>query len=75
MKCGQFIAGLLHECKSNVERVAERAVGSDYDQLHHFISVSPWDAFGVMEEVARKVYATFRTFAIENPNFGFYAKI
>jgi len=32
----------------------ERLPDSDYQQLHHFISHSPWDAFGVMGEVARK---------------------
>jgi SRSO17 transposase len=57
-KCGQFISGLLHECKSNIERIAERVFGSDYDQLQHFISVSPWDSFKVMNSVAEKVHAT-----------------
>ena len=32
----------------------ERLPDSDYQQLHHFISHSPWDAFGVMGEVAGK---------------------
>jgi SRSO17 transposase len=32
----------------------ERLPDSDYQQLHHFISHSPWDAFGVMGEVAHK---------------------
>jgi SRSO17 transposase len=59
-KCGQFISGLLHECKSNIERMAERVVGSDYDQLQHFISVSPWDSFKVMNSVAQKVDITLR---------------
>jgi SRSO17 transposase len=31
---------------------------SDYQQLHHFISHSPWDAFGVIGEVARKTQAS-----------------
>ena len=57
-KCGQFISGLLHECKSNIERITERVFGSDYDQLQHFISVSPWDSFEVMNSVAEKVHAT-----------------
>jgi len=32
----------------------ERLPDSDYQQLHHFISHSAWDAIGVMGEVARK---------------------
>jgi SRSO17 transposase len=57
-KCGQFISGLLHECKSNIERITERVLGSDYDQLQHFISVSPWDSFAVMNSLAEKVHTT-----------------
>jgi SRSO17 transposase len=34
-----------------VERIPE----SDYDQLQHFISDSPWDALAVMDSVAEKV--------------------
>jgi SRSO17 transposase len=34
-----------------VERIPE----SDYEQLQHFISDSPWDSFGVMDAVAEKV--------------------
>lgn len=58
VKCGQFISGLLHECKSNIERMVERIPESDYDQLHHFISESPWDSLAVMDSVAEKVQAT-----------------
>lgn len=57
-KCGQFLSGLLHECKSNIERMVERVVGSDYEQLQHFISDSPWDGLAVMEAVAEKVQET-----------------
>ena len=57
-KCEQFISGLMHECKSNIERIAERVFGSNYDQLQHFISVSPWDSFEVMNSVAEKVHVT-----------------
>lgn len=57
-KCGQFLSGLLHDCKSNIERMAERIPDSDYDQLHHFISESPWDSFAVMDSVAEKVQET-----------------
>lgn len=58
-KCIQFLAGLLHTCKSNIERMTEKVLGSNYDQLHHFISESPWDARAVMDLVATKVQSTF----------------
>jgi SRSO17 transposase len=57
-KCGQFLSGLLHDCKSNIERMAERIPESDYDQLHHFVSESPWDSFAVMDLVSEKMYDT-----------------
>ena len=57
-KCEQFVTGLLYECKSNIERMAERIPQSDYYQLQHFISHSPWDAFAVMESMSQKLHAT-----------------
>jgi SRSO17 transposase len=54
-QCGQYLSGLLHECKSNIERMVERIPESDYEQLQHFISDSPWDSLGVMDLVAEKV--------------------
>ena len=66
VKCGQFISGLLHECKSNIERMVERVPESDYDQLHHFISESPWDSFAVMDSVGEKVHLTLKS----KPNIG-----
>lgn len=38
--------------------MAERIPDSNYDQLHHFISESPWDSFAVMGSVAQKVQET-----------------
>ena len=58
IKCGQFLSGLLHECKSNIERMTERIPNSDYDQLQHFISQSPWDALAVMDSVSEKMQET-----------------
>jgi SRSO17 transposase len=40
-----------------VERVPE----SNYQQLHHFISVSEWDAKGVMQEVARQTNSSLES--------------
>lgn len=57
-KCGQYLAGLFHDCKRNIERMVERVPQSDYQQLQHFISESPWDGFAVMDKVAEKVAET-----------------
>jgi len=57
-QCGQFLSGLLHECKSNIERMVERIPESDDEQLQHFISDSPWDGLAVMAAVAEKVNDT-----------------
>ena len=38
--------------------MTERVFGSNYDQLHHFISQSPWDGMAVMDTVAQKVHAS-----------------
>lgn len=56
--CSQFLSGLLHDCKSNIERMVERVPDSDYDQLQHFISNSPWDSFAVMNCVSEKIHDT-----------------
>ena len=49
----EYLQGLFHECKSNVERMVERIPESNYQQLQHFISESEWDARAVIKEVAR----------------------
>ena len=56
--CQQYIKGLFHACRSNVERMNEHLPDSSYDALHHFISESTWDGQLVMDEVARRVQAT-----------------
>lgn len=56
--CQQYIMGLFHACRSNVERLSERLPDSSYDALHHFISESIWGGLAVMGEVARQVQAT-----------------
>ena len=56
--CQQYIKGLFHACRSNVERMNGRLPDSTYDALHHFISESSWDGLAVMDEVARRVQAT-----------------
>ncbi len=56
--CQQYVKGLFHACRSNVERMNERLPDSSYDALHHFISESTWDGQAIMDEVARRVQAT-----------------
>jgi hypothetical protein len=54
--------------------MAERIPKSDYDQLHHFISESPWDSSAVMDLVSEKVYDTLSTpntsVSSEKPSIG-----
>ena len=41
----QYLEGLFQGQKRNIEHiVVERVVDSDYYQIQHFISESPWDA-------------------------------
>ena len=50
--CGfEYVQGLFHECKSNIERMQERIPESNYQQLQHFISESGWSAGEVIKEV------------------------
>ena len=60
-KCEQFLTGLLHDCKSNIERMTERVPKSDYDQLQHFISHSPWDAMAVMNKMSEQLHSDLST--------------
>ncbi|MCY7345345.1 MAG: IS701 family transposase [Pyrinomonadaceae bacterium] len=57
----EYLQGLFHECKSNVERMVERIPDSNYQQLQHFISESEWDEKAVMKEVARKTNQSLAT--------------
>ena len=51
--------GLFHEGKHNIERMNERIEASEYQQLHHFISVSPWNHVPVLEAVGRDISKLF----------------
>ena len=63
--CQQYVKGLFHGCRSNVERMNERLPASSYDALPRFISESTWDGQRVMDEVARRVPATLAEVAGE----------
>ena len=44
-------------------------MNSNYEQLQHFISVSPWDSFAVEGEVAQKVYGSLSS-SSDDKNIG-----
>ena len=48
----QYLKGLFQGQKRNIERMVERVVDSDYYQIQHFISESPWDARAGFDRVA-----------------------
>ena len=58
-KAEQYITGLFHEGKHNIERMNERIAKSNYQQLHHFISVSPWDHEPVIGAVRKDISILF----------------
>ena len=49
-----------------MERIVECVAESDYDQIQHFISNSPWDSFAVMDSVSEKVQETLCTTGTES---------
>ena len=61
-KAEQYICGLFQAKRSNIERMSEVVVDSDYYQIQHFISESPWDARGIMNEVAHQSSELFSEF-------------
>lgn len=54
-----YLRGLFHEGKSNIERMDERVKGSNYHQLHHFISESPWLHQPVLQAVSKDMSNMF----------------
>ena len=58
-KMHQYLEGLFHEGKHNIERMNERIESSSYHQLHHFISVSPWDHEVVLGSVSKDLSLLF----------------
>lgn len=58
-KAQQYLEGLFHEGKHNIERMNERIEKSNYQQLHHFISVSPWEHEPVIEAVSSDISNLF----------------
>jgi len=58
-KARQYLEGLFHEGKHNIERMNERISDSYYQQLHHFISVSPWDHKQVIASLSKDISRLF----------------
>ncbi len=57
-KSCEYLKGLFSYGKSNIERMAEQ-LSVNEQQLHHFVSVSDWDAKAVMGQVAEEMEKTF----------------
>lgn len=60
-KARQYLEGLFHEGKHNIERMNERISDSEYQQLHHFISVSPWDHVPVIDAIGADISKLFKS--------------
>lgn len=58
-RVGQYLEGLFHEGKHNIERMNERIESSSYHQLQHFISISPWDHISVLDAVGSDISQLF----------------
>ena len=65
--CEDYLKGLFHDCKSNIERMQERIPESEYQNLQHFISHSPLDWRGVVGEVSRQMATSFTLLPQEDP--------
>ena len=63
----QYIKGLFQGQKRNIERITERVTDSEYSQIQHFISESPWDArvgFDTVAEDTSKVLESYDRVAL-----------
>jgi len=49
-----YIKGIWPSRLSNLEKIAETGIPSDYNQLQHFISDSPWDPQSLMDHVSKE---------------------
>jgi SRSO17 transposase len=65
-KATQYLSGLF-QCerkKRNMERMVEKVPESNYENIQHFISNSPWDTKGLMKEIAKNVNAELKPFGL-----------
>jgi SRSO17 transposase len=56
----QYLKGLFQAEKRNIEKMCEVVTPSTMQNLHHFISESPWEWEPVMERIGRDLDALFR---------------
>ncbi len=56
-KAQHYLQGIFcaERGKRNIERMVEEVSGSEYESLQHFISHSPWDSEGLMQQLARNI--------------------
>jgi len=56
-KAQQYLEGIFcaERGKRNIERMVEEVSGSEYESLQHFISNSPWDSDGLMQELSKNI--------------------
>lgn len=56
-KAQHYLQGIFcaERGKRNIERMVEEVSGSEYESLQHFISNSPWDSEGLMQQLARNI--------------------
>jgi len=59
-KATQYMRGLFQSEKRNIEKMCEKVEDSNMQNLHHFISNSPWDAGAVMKRVASDTDRLFK---------------
>lgn len=50
----QYLQGLIHPGKKNMERMAEKVANSDHQSLHHFLSESPWDERALIKKIGQE---------------------
>lgn len=58
-KAVQYITELFHEGKHNIEWMNERIAKINYQQLNHFIIVSPWDHDPAIRAVRKDISVLF----------------
>ena len=54
----RYVAGLLGPAaRKNMERLADEVAEGDYDQLHHFLTTTAWDAAPLLAVLAQQAQA------------------
>ena len=58
----QYAKGLFQAQKANIERMTERVIDSEYHQIQHFISESPWDWRAAFDSTATSISNSMEQF-------------